>query len=266
MSIEILKEVNVDVYDRKIITVNAKQGDKSARYLSVNCYNQGVFIKLKNSEQTAIVRAVKPDGYCIFNDCVITNKGNVLVELTEQMLAVCGNAYLDIMIINEVNNDSKTDINNLNLNTGTIFTTMTICLNIGEANCNCWDIESSHEYKTLNNLLIQAQRNYIEVMTACKNSENNMISIQNCLGGVFSPRGTITFAELASSIKAPGYVYHVSDAFLTDDTFKEGAGVAYAAGTNVYYTADGYWDCFVGETLEVTDDDNGNVTMTLKFR
>ena len=62
----------------------------------------------------------------------------------------------------------------------------------------------------------------------------------------FIPMGTIAFAELASVEKATGYVYNISDDFTTDDTFREGAGKSYTAGTNVYYTANGYWDCFGG--------------------
>lgn len=62
----------------------------------------------------------------------------------------------------------------------------------------------------------------------------------------FIPMGTITFAELATASAATGYVYNISDDFVTDDTFREGTGQPYTAGTNVYYTADGVWDCFSG--------------------
>lgn len=88
-------------------------------------------------------------------------------------------------------------------------------------------------------------------------------AISDNLGGVFSPQGTIEFLELQSVTKSVGYVYHISDDFVTDDTFRCGAGISYPAGTNVYYTSDGNWDCFVDniKTLVVTDDDNGNVTI-----
>ena len=65
--------------------------------------------------------------------------------------------------------------------------------------------------------------------------------------------GTITYSELAalkeSSSVGTGYLYNISDNFITDDTFKVGAGKEYDAGTNVYYTADGYWDCLAGATV-----------------
>ena len=62
----------------------------------------------------------------------------------------------------------------------------------------------------------------------------------------FIPMGTISFSELASVEKATGYVYNISDDFVTDNTFREGAGKSYTAGTNVYFCANGVWDCFGG--------------------
>ena len=62
----------------------------------------------------------------------------------------------------------------------------------------------------------------------------------------FIPMGTVSFSELASVEKAAGYVYNISDDFVTDESFREGAGRSYTAGTNVYYTANGQWDCFGG--------------------
>ena len=73
-------------------------------------------------------------------------------------------------------------------------------------------------------------------------------SIVNGLETGFIPMGTVTFAELASVEKATGYVYNISDDFVTTDDFREGEGKSYTAGTNVYYTASGYWDCFGGAT------------------
>ena len=70
--------------------------------------------------------------------------------------------------------------------------------------------------------------------------------ISEGLQGSLLPMGTITFSQLETSTKQSGYMYNISDEFTTDDTFKEGAGYTYPAGTNVYYTADGYWDCLAG--------------------
>ena len=69
------------------------------------------------------------------------------------------------------------------------------------------------------------------------------------LNGTLLPMGTITFLQLLNlpvQSKQSGYMYNISNEFTTDDTFKEGAGFTYPAGTNVYYTYDGYWDCLAG--------------------
>ena len=42
---------------------------------------------------------------------------------------------------------------------------------------------------------------------------------------------------------------NVSDEFTTTSDFKEGAGHEMPAGTNVYYTADGKWDCLAGSPV-----------------
>lgn len=62
------------------------------------------------------------------------------------------------------------------------------------------------------------------------------------IGGSLYPMGTIYFADLSSQPKQPGYMYNIIDSFITTNDFKVGAGVTVPAGSNVYYTADGYWD------------------------
>lgn len=70
--------------------------------------------------------------------------------------------------------------------------------------------------------------------------------VANGLNSGFIPIGTISFSELATAEKATGYTYNISDDFVTDDSFVEGYGKSYTAGTNVYFTASGRWDCFGG--------------------
>lgn len=69
------------------------------------------------------------------------------------------------------------------------------------------------------------------------------------LAGGFVPMGTIPFSELANQSAQAGYMYNISDDFTSDDTFKDGAGIDYPAGTNVYYTADNLWDCLTGASV-----------------
>lgn len=67
-------------------------------------------------------------------------------------------------------------------------------------------------------------------------------------GGLF-PMGTITFSVLENQTKQQGYMYNISDNFVSTNTFKDGGGIPYAAGTNVYYTADGFWDALSAPLL-----------------
>lgn len=88
------------------------------------------------------------------------------------------------------------------------------------------------------------------------------------LSGALLPMGTISFADLSIQTKMAGYMFNISDTFITDETFKEGAGFSYPPGTNVYYTADGYWDCLAGTLVtgvkgnKETDYRIGNVNLT----
>lgn len=92
--------------------------------------------------------------------------------------------------------------------------------------------------------------------------------ISEYLQGTLLPMGTIAFSQLNGQSKKPGYMYNISDEFTTDDTFKEGAGYTFPAGTNVYYTADGYWDCLTGTMVSgikgnaETSYRKGNVNIT----
>lgn len=83
-----------------------------------------------------------------------------------------------------------------------------------------------------------------------------------------SPMGTITFEQLPLQTKQKGFMYNISNAFDSDDTFKDGGGIHYPAGTNVYYTPDGLWDCFAGSLVSGIKGNseskyrNGNVNIT----
>ncbi len=72
--------------------------------------------------------------------------------------------------------------------------------------------------------------------------------ISEGLGGII-PMGTISFEKLTAQTKESGYMFNISDEFESDNTFKDGGGIKYPAGTNVYYTADGYWDCLAGSLI-----------------
>lgn len=62
----------------------------------------------------------------------------------------------------------------------------------------------------------------------------NKTEINSKITSVYKPGGSYTFASLpAASADTVGYVYDVTDAFVTTENFVEGAGHNYPAGTNV---------------------------------
>lgn len=397
MALQITTNINVDFYDKKYILINAKQYDKSSRFISVSCYNNGKIYPINAGEHSAYIRYKKADNNSVFNFCEIDRKGKILVELTEQMLAVDGICYADLVIVNKGSaNVDETTGEIVAINDASILSTMPLHIDITGTAVENSDIESSYEFNGLNVALEKAEAEYTEVIltsksyavgntgirddentdnakyyyeqafksagdsktsalnaanseelaeehmhdaltysqnaqtymnnaktymsnastseanaaasaTSASNSEtsaqgyattaqNSMNSAQssassastsatnaynyylqteaitNGLNGAFLPMGTIEYAELATlkanNVVAAGYLYNISDNFTTDDTFKRGAGIAYEAGTNVYYTADGYWDCLAGATVTGVKGDSetsyrkGNVNLT----
>lgn len=410
MALEITTRLNIDFYDKKYILINAKQYDDVSRFIYLTCYDNGSIFNISSSKYNAYVRYRKADGHGVLNTCRISNIGEVIVELTEQMLASDGICYVDLIIVNKgsaiVNIDTGEIIT---IDNSPILSTMAFCINVYEASFDNSIVESSDEFDALNDLLKKANAEYKEVIqlsksyaigdagnirenenfdnskyyceqsrisaenakqseeaakqseinalaseqnakaseqnaksseeaakqsetnalaseqnakaseeaallseqnakaseevaslseTNSKNSENAaLLSEQNAkaseeaassseklsksyavggtgirdgedtdnsryyyemsktivenMTGGFVPMGSIFFSELASAEKATGYTYNIKDDFITDDTFKEGSGKSYTAGTNVYCAADGYWDCLGGSTYPV---------------
>lgn len=407
MSLQTTTSINVDFYDKKYILINAKQYDKSSRFLSITCYSRGELFPVNAGEHSAYIRYKKSDNNSVFNFCDIDSKGKIIVELTEQMLATDGICYADLVIVSK--GEAKVDTSTgeiLAINKSSVLSTMPLHIDVTGTAVENSDIESSYEFNSLNTALEKVEAEYTEVIQLSKsyavgdaggirdnenydnskyyyeqslknandsasnaskaansealaeehmqdaliysqnaetymnstktymnnaktsetnakaymdnandskgkteeymnitksymdnaesskttaksyrdkaeeymdntavsasnasdseanaavsasnaaNSEANVSTyyqrIQSIVNGLetgFIPMGTIAFSELANAEKATGYVYNISDDFVTDETFREGSGKSYTAGTNVYYTANGYWDCFGG--------------------
>ena len=87
-------------------------------------------------------------------------------------------------------------------------------------------------------------------------------AINKAIVGVYTPRGSISFANLPQPQEGnKGYVYNVLDAFTTTEAFIEGAGHSYGAGTNVVCADAGSgsykWDVLAGiiDLTELTADE-----------
>ena len=380
MNLEIIKELKIDFYNTKYISINAKQHDIASRYILITCYNQGTVFPVDNISNCAYIRYRKADDFGAFNACEITEDGKVIVELSPQMLAVAGRCYADLIIVDNTSVVINSTTNEVSVKNANVISTMTFCIDVSESAFDNMFIESTDEFNALNELLVKANADYTAVIAFCKdmaerakkseenakqsetnakksennaktsetkasisetnakssetsaktseekakesetnaknsenesaqsaiesaqfatNSENSaLISKSYAIGGTdirsgedmdnakyyysqakiisdsidssFFPMGTIEFADLQTVEKSSGYLYHISDAFFTDDSFKEGAGLSRPAGTNVFYTYDGYWSCLTNSafvildssaTLEAIDDGLGNVTL-----
>ncbi len=65
--------------------------------------------------------------------------------------------------------------------------------------------------------------------------------IAHGIEGAMMPMGSIPFASLATADKQPGYVYCITDAFTTDNTFEVGAGIDVSADTSIYCQVNMKW-------------------------
>ena len=423
MALQSITNIDVDFYNKKYILVNAKQFDKNSRFFSVTCYNHGEIYPINSGEHSAYIRYKKADDYSVFNFCEIDRKGKIIVELTEQMLAVNGICDADLVVINKggANVDAETG-EIIAIDNTSILSTMLFHIDVVETAVDNLNIESSYEFNGFNEALEKAEAEYTEVIKASKSwavggtgarddeginnskywseqskksasdsnasateaaisesnaedymnnalnysqnaetymnsaegykneasnsaeaasnsataalssqekakasedasksseenakisenaasqSETNAQTYMNeasvsktnaatseanalnsadraqsyAVGGTgtrdgedtnnsyyyyekvksivsgldsgFIPMGTISFSELATAEKLTGYVYNISDDFVTTDDFAEGAGKSYTAGSNVYCRSDGLWDCFGGSSQSV---------------
>lgn len=69
--------------------------------------------------------------------------------------------------------------------------------------------------------------------------------ISAATAGALIPSGTVSFESLPMDPKV-GYMYNISNSFITDDRFAEGPGIQYNPGANVYWTKDSQWDVMIG--------------------
>ena len=169
MALQTTTNINVDFYDKEYIMLNAKQYDDVSRFISITCYDQGNIMNINEYKHTAYIRYRKADGYGVLNSCRINSNGNVLVELTEQMLAADGICYVDLIIVNKGKAIVNLNTNEISvIDDSPILSTMAFCINVYEAAIDSSEIESSNEYGALNDALQQINADYSEVIRMAK--------------------------------------------------------------------------------------------------
>lgn len=179
MKTEIVTNIDIDFYDTRYLTINAKQYDKQSRFILFSCHDNGKSVLFDPSKNYAYVRYRKPDYLGVFNECTITKEGNILVELTEQMLAVPGNCYADIFIIEnpKIEIEEGEIIEDLDkilaARKGSIVSTMNFCVNVISTALQNSEIESSYEFGALNDLIDKVTKDYTFIVEQCKTHAEN---------------------------------------------------------------------------------------------
>lgn len=110
----------------------------TARYIVCTLTENGIPRTIKTNE-IARIRLQKPDRTYVYNDCDILEDGRVFITLTEQILAVEGNAVCDIQLTDE--------------ETGIIYSTKNFIINIDKTAVDNTVMESTNEFGALNNLI-----------------------------------------------------------------------------------------------------------------
>lgn len=185
MGVQVYRDIKVDFSNSRYIIINAKQHDSKSRFVRMTCTNCGEKVHLNPNDYSAFIRYRKSDGYGVFNSCIISTSGEIIFELTEQMLSTVGTSYADLIIVDvmkpNINNDLTIVSSDGRIieNNGSIVSTMTFYINILEKPLDNWDVESTNEFSALNDLLLKANTDYEyivettkEYMDNAKNSED----------------------------------------------------------------------------------------------
>lgn len=169
MALKSIKKIDIDFYNQKYILVNAKQNDRSSRFLKVTCYDNGKLFSLNPNNHSAFIRYKKADGYSVFNECKMDYDGTITVELTEQMLAVAGVCYADLIVVDagyaEINSNTGEIVG---ISDSSILSTMTFCIDVIETAVDNSEIESIPKFDELNTILEEAKANFENVVKASK--------------------------------------------------------------------------------------------------
>ena len=121
-----------------------------------------------------------------------------------------------------------------------------------ESNANTYKTNAVSSANTAETAKTAAETYKNNAQTYMNNAKSYMDAAKTAaasITGALKPKGTVTFVNLPniSSVES-GAMYNISTAFTSvEKLFKDGGKIQYPAGTNVYKTEDGMWDCLGGE-------------------
>ena len=131
---ECIKKINVELSGEMLFEyITAIQGDTASRYVEIVLLNNNQAYTPPDGA-TAVIRATKPDGTIILNNCEIGTSGTIKAELTAQMLAVCGNVRCQTSLYSS---------------DGGILTSVPFIIKVVSKSANDAQIESGNEFNAI---------------------------------------------------------------------------------------------------------------------
>lgn len=131
---ECIKKINVELSGEMLFEyITAIQGDTASRYVEIVLLNNNQAYTPPDGA-TAVIRATKPDGTIILNNCEIGTAGTIKAELTAQMLAVCGNVRCQTSLYSS---------------DGGILTSVPFIVKVVSKSANDAQIESGNEFNAI---------------------------------------------------------------------------------------------------------------------
>ena len=118
--------------------VRAVQGDNQTRYVHITLLDNQIPYNMSDIEP--VLRGNKPDGTTIFNHCEISDDGEIIVELTSQILASAGTGKYEIALYKTNGQDE-------------VLTSFPFNIYVSPASFNAGNITSSNEFTELSDII-----------------------------------------------------------------------------------------------------------------
>lgn len=204
----ITTNLRLDFNDTSYKFVKVHQNDNNTRLVNITVLKDNQPYPLSSSTHTIHFYLKRPlSGQTMRTVSVDNRTGTVSFYLTKEDLYHAGIGKAELKIY-----ENSSDA---------VIATMPFDIVIVEDVINEADAIASDDYSALDDLLTR---------------------LEASIGKTFVPRGVIEFADLEYEPKTPWYTYTIKDAFVTDDSFKCGAGKSCDPGTTVYCLDDGKWE------------------------
>ncbi|MCM1295624.1 MAG: hypothetical protein NC311_08775 [Muribaculaceae bacterium] len=205
-----IPEVTVDLINDNYTRVTAKQMD-TARYLLVTVTEDGTKKVFRNPQEID-VRIRKPDGRSVLNEPVPIEDGRLLIELTEQILAVSGCAEMELSFTDKV--------------TAKIYSTKIIHMDIVSQVYPNDNIISSYEFDKLN----KQREHLVEIENQITESENirkqnETIRCENEITRIANEkhRQEAEATRIANEEKRIDFINHVANSYIISGEANEPA-------------------------------------------